>query len=331
MPVFGALIGTSLWWILNKAAFKFSRRQVLFTILTPSITITTLMLVAYYWFVQGLGDWIWIATFTSFGLSIGALLVILLRKYDPTFNRRQSLTVIFGWGIAFFLGQITQQNLSPSLAELIKGSGVTTNIVALPIEAGLAGMIGSMFLIGQLKTGLHFRVNWKTVLAATLGFGLGNALSNAIYHSSTDATFGQLFIWGLVAGASLVVPSKDIKRYLLLGALGGIGLFLAYQAFSISGTQLYSVFMGGVFGLFIGIATKNVPRTLIIMSFAITAFTIRGEINPWLLSLDIIKENPIAKIISVALSAGLMGALIGSAWSFINRAESIPPEKPSEK
>ena len=259
--------------------------------------------------------------FPVFGLCVGAILVAVIRKRGIALGRMQSLSIILGWGLAFYIGQLVQMNLFGGLLE-VTGDERTTKLIAIPLEAGLAGLIGTLFLKSQLGIDPNHRVSWKTVLATTLGFGLGNAISNVVYSSSTDVTFGQIFIWGLVSGASLGVPSKDFKRYLLLGALGGIGLYLAYQAFSASGTQLYAVFMGGVFGLFVGTATKKVPQTLVVILFAIMAFTIRGELTPWLLGLDIIKDDPIAKTITLALTAGLMGAVIGSAWSFLNSSKS---------
>ena len=321
MSIFGSFLGISLSWVLRLANIKLTRKQNGVIIISSAVSLAATMLIALYWYFQTDSSTSWQVMFPVFGLCVGAILVAVIRKRGIALGRMQSLSIILGWGLAFYIGQLVQMNLFGGLLE-VTGDERTTKLIAIPLEAGLAGLIGTLFLKSQLGIDPNHRVSWKTVLATTLGFGLGNAISNVVYSSSTDVTFGQIFIWGLVSGASLGVPSKDFKRYLLLGALGGIGLYLAYQAFSASGTQLYAVFMGGVFGLFVGTATKKVPQTLVVILFAIMAFTIRGELTPWLLGLDIIKDDPIAKTITLALTAGLMGAVIGSAWSFLNSSKS---------
>ena len=322
MSVFGALLGTSLWWILNKTAIKLSRSQVLSIIFTPSLIMTSLTWTAYYfWFVQELGDWIWTVMLTSFGLSIGMFLAILLRKSDPTFNRRQSLTVIFGWGIAFFLSQITQQNLFPSLAQLTSDSRMTY-IIALPIEAGLAGLIGSMFLIGQLKVNRYFSVNWKTVLAGALGFGLGNLLTNILVASLEESTLFaalQMLVWGVIGGASLAVPSKNYKHYLALGFLGGIGMMLGYLASITLGNPsgINKVITGMILGLSLGIGAKRVPAALILALVAPMGYILRSALMGYYYPSDLSMAEPV-EYTFLALTAGLMGAMIASAWSFLN-------------
>jgi tetratricopeptide (TPR) repeat protein len=284
MPIFGALAGMCLWWMLHKAAVKLSRRQVLFTTLTPSIMMTTLMLGAYYfWNELNNNNWVWTVMFACFGLSIGTLLAIILRKCDPTFNRNQALTIIFGWGFAFFLGQITQQNLYPSLAQLLKDER-QTNIIALPIEAGLAGLIGSMFLIGQLKSVQHFSINWKTVLAGTLGFGLGNLLTNILVaplENSPVIASIQMLVWGLIGGASLAVPSKNFRHYLALGLLGGLGMMLGYLASIALGNPdgLNRVITGMVLGVFLGFRTRRVSAALILALVAPMGYFLRSILN----------------------------------------------------
>ena len=88
----------------------------------------------------------------------------------------------------------------------------------------LVGLIGSSITLYQLQSFQNFRVNWKTVGVATLGFALGNALLNTIYKSGYETKFGQLFFWGLIGGACLAYPSKDLKRYLILGCCTGLGI-----------------------------------------------------------------------------------------------------------
>jgi hypothetical protein len=68
------------------------------------------------------------------------------------------------------------------------------------------------------------------------------------------------------------------------------------------------------------------------MLFSIIAFAIRTELGAWiyrqLLALNLhLFTNVDLTIVRSALSACVLGAILGAAWSFLNSRETIPTAK----
>jgi len=156
--------------------------------------------------------------------------------------------------------------------------------------------------------------------------------------------FSWFITWGLIGGAALAFSSKNYKHYLILGLLGGIGLYLGFQVdtllekpnyfFSsdilsaLALLHLYPIFVGGFFGLLVGTSTKRISKTLLFMLWSIIAFTMLGIIETALYDFRIrwalvqLFGIPAAKVIVYVLSAGIMGSIIGIIWSYLNSDET---------
>ncbi len=271
MPVFGALLGTSLWWMLRCVAIKLTRYQILSIILISSVMATSHLIAFYVWNEHGIGDWVWPVWFAIFGLGIGSLITMLLRQAIPPFSAKQSLFTILGWGVAFLIGQLAAGSLPYSLEQFTENSR-TVNLIVYTVEAGIAGLIGSLITIDQLKISPNIRINWKTVLAGTLGFGLGNLFANIIFASIEDELVFMLIhlaIWGLLGGATLAIPSKNYKRYLTSGLLGSIGMILGHLTWVALGEPdgFRAIILGAILGLSLGIGTKRPSSMLIHFSW----------------------------------------------------------------
>jgi hypothetical protein len=329
-PVFGILMGFALRWMMRNTAIQLNRSQTLSIILTPSITIPAFLLVAYYyWAEQGVGDWIWPTMFSLIGLSIGFIFTVIFREVIPPFSRRQSLITILGWGVAFYIGQRTAGNISYGLGQVIENTRII-NLIDYSLEAGIAGLIGSMFILGQLKKGQNTFVDRKTVWAAILGFGLGNLLINILFGLYEDLiiTLVQLLIWGFLGGAALAFPSKIYKNYLILGLSGSIGMAFGYLVWKWLGEPegLYPTIFGVTLGLCLGFGTKKTPGALILLMIGTIAYNIRNILN------SIYYDNYNTGLVWVeysilALSAAIMGLIIGLTWSLFKSSEANPLSK----
>ena len=335
MPVFGALVGIALWWMLRKVFVRLTRYQILSIILIPSVTITILHLIAFYLRDYiGVDEWVWTVMLAAFGLAIGLLLTVILWQTILTFNNKSSLIIIIGWAFAFLIGKLAKDCLYYPLEQLTDNYR-TINLIVLPIEAGIAGLIGSLITIDQLKISPNICINWKTALVGTLGFGLGNLFINILFTSVEDElvfTLIQFGIWGFLGGAALAVPTKSYYRYLMLGMLGSIGMVFGQLAWMALGEPegFRAIILGATLGLLLGVGTKRPSGMLILLLIGTTAYAFRNTINNFYyasdLSMDLAMEYTV-----LALSAGLMGLILSMAWSFLNSAIPASPTQQIEK
>jgi len=331
MLVYGALLGVALWWMLHKAAIALTRSQILATIITPSLALTVFTQVAFYCETeQGFDDWVWLLMYSAFGLALGLFLTMILRKAIPPFGMRQSLLTVFGWGAAFFIGKHTASTLSYGLEQITENTRVI-NLIAYSVEAGIAGLIGSLFTTGQLRIRPNIYINWKTVLVAALGFGLGNLLVNILFAPFDEELvfkLMQLAIWGFLGGAVLAFPSKNYKSYLILGLLGGIGMVFGQLTWIALGEPegFRAIILGAMLGIFLGVGTKRPSGALILFLIGAVAYTFRNSINNSYYASNL-SMSSVMEYTVLALSAGLMGLILSAAWSLLNSSEANLPAK----
>jgi hypothetical protein len=229
------------------------------------------------------------------------------------------------WGSGFFLGE----QLSGQLQEFfirIFGDSFGWNI-AINVNIGFGGMVGGLAMLSNLEVGNHIRINWKTVFASFLGFGLGNLLANTIAVSLESGPVNvseniiaslQMLIWGLVGGASLAVPSRDFKRYLSLGVFGAIGMMLGQFLWNV--IEIQFLLLGATLGLCLGISTKRISSAFILALAAILGFALRGMIMALYYPSNL--NTIMLTNFMLAFTAGLTGAVIGLAWSALSRTDS---------
>jgi hypothetical protein len=279
-----------------------------------------------------------------FGLCVGALLAGVIRQRGVTLNRTQSLAIILGWGFAFFIGQFIQANSFESIRKTLDNNYIT-KLVAYSMESGIAGLYGSIITLNQLPLNQKRRINWMTAVASLLGFGLGYASIYLISTTSADVYIGQILIWGFLGGITLIIPSKDIKRYLLHGILGSIGLYLGYKIldFSLGGngfylaknassyisSALFPVLVGGIFGLLFATPIKRISRILVFAVFVIFSFSLFSALTSYLVNMFLHSTFHIFNIARI-ISAGVLGLLLGTIWSYLNSPTDASLQQPEK-
>jgi tetratricopeptide (TPR) repeat protein len=323
--VCGALFGATIWWMLDKLGSKLSRSRGRLIILTQAILQPALMVPAQYWTIQGADGWVWTTMVTAYGLGTGILLVAILRKTALLFARSQYLLTVFGWAAAFFTGNYLNRRFA--LWEVLNLSNQISYLAFISVEPGFAGLIGAIFMVGIFKANQGFPINWKTVLAGAVGFGLGNLLTNIIFASLEESTFAsalQMLGWGMIGGACLAVPSKNYKQYLAMSLLGGLGMMLGHLASIALGNQdgINRLITGMILGLFLGISTKRLSAALILALVAPMGYILRSALMGYYYPSDLSMAAPV-ELTFLALTASLMGAIIGLTWSFLNSGESV--------
>jgi hypothetical protein len=321
---FGILIGVTFLWLLVKLEAQLTRSLIRWFILAQALLVAILMAAARLW-SQRLGE-SWVIMWTVYGVLSGFAVASILRRNDPSFTKGRFLLTVAGWMIAFPSGEI----LHWSLIDAVQGIKETqiANIIVFPIRTGIFGLIGSAFTIGQANMGRGHRTNYSTVLAGFLGFGLGNLLANTVTASMEESTFASallFLIWGLIGGASLAVPSTNYKRYLTMGLLGGIGMMIGKFISTGLGDPngIDKIITAMILGLFIGIRTKRVSAAFVLALAATTGYLLRTSLlTEYYYPSNLSMAAPV-EFTFLALTAGLMGAIIGLTWSFLNSGESV--------
>ncbi|MEW6030609.1 MAG: CHAT domain-containing protein [Chloroflexota bacterium] len=321
---FGALIGVAFLWLLVKLEARLSHSQIPWFILAQALLVAILMAAARLW-SQRLAE-SWVIMWAVYGLLSGFAVASILRRNDPSFTKGRFPLIVVGWMIAFPIGEIFHWSLVDAVQESIKDTQIA-NIIIYPIRTGISGLIGGLFMVGALNSNQGFRLNWKTILAGFLGFGLGNLLTNIVTAPMEESTFAsvlQFLIWGLIGGASLAVPSTNYKHYLTMGLLGGFGMMIGNLISIAFGDPdgINKIIIGMTLGLVIGIRTKRVTAAFVLALAATTGCLIRTSLlTGYYYPSNLSMAAPV-EFTFLALTAGLMGAIIGLAWSFLNSAES---------
>ncbi len=244
---------------------------------------------------------------------------------------------MLGWGVAFFIGQQIGSQVSSALPQSIHDIYLR-DVIGSIIEEATVGLVGSSITLYQLQSFQNFRVNWKTVGIAALGFALGNALLNTIYKSGYETKFGQLFFWGLIGGACLAYPSKDLKRYLILGCCSGLGIYLGYQAHQFLNYSFYTATMSLTLGILLGIPfwieTKKPLNFPLLLVVTFLAFAFHLVLYRWVAYLiyyigleKIVRHIATRDIIKSALSVSILGAALGATWTMLTHKPHLQGEK----
>ncbi|MGD8402150.1 MAG: CHAT domain-containing protein [Anaerolineales bacterium] len=262
-------------------------------------------------------EWGWRLGWLTGGLFWGLGIWLATRKYQTQPVLIYLISTILIWAGSFLTIVMFDPQLGDFFSQIFRDS--LGREIADFISPGIAGLFAGLYTLNQLKMSSNkHHINWSAVLVAILGFSLGNLLVNIIFQSYDELSHVQIFIWGLISGVSLAVFSKDYKHYLLLGALGGLGLLIGFQVYLFSNGPFYELCVGGVLGLFLGLTTKDIPRAVIMTLISFVAFVVRGILSYFLLELF---DYPEWQLVLYALSAGVAGAIIGATWNFLNSAD----------
>jgi len=270
-------------------------------------------------------EWGWRTGWGIGGLIIGLGMWLATKNYSLRSKPIYLIVSILGWGSGFLLSEQLSWPIQEFLMYFFE-EGVSWNI-AINTNVGMAGLVGGLIMFYHLDTWSNLHINWKTVLASFIGFGLGNLLANIIATSLESGLgnasenivgFLQMLIWGLVGGASLAVPSKNVKQYISLAVLGAIGMILGQIAWNV--IEIQYILLGTTLGLCIGISTRRLPAALILALVAILGFAVRGIILEFYYSSNLSMSDQVNYTV-LALSAGLLGLVLGTAWSFLNSEE----------
>jgi tetratricopeptide (TPR) repeat protein len=330
MPILGTLLGISSCWLLHLAGIKLSRKQIALTIMAFAVTMGITMVIAARWSEITKTSTGYMVMFPVFGLCVGTILSAAIRQQDQTFGLKHVSIHIIGWGLAFYLGQICVQMYYSYGSNWIQNDWLT-KLIFFSLEAALAGLVGSTILFTQLSSNKKRKINWQTPVAAMLGFGVGSLtieiIATLMEKSTTNALLLVMF-WGLISGAFLEIPSKNLWRSLKLSLLCSIGFGIGQAVWYAVGMPIgfNEAFLAIFLGLLIGINTKKISSACILSLIVFVGFSLRFIVTDFYYN-NFYPEFPEWDLYVMAVTASLVGIILGAAWSFLNGAESISSEK----
>jgi len=311
-------------WFLVRAmksllAINMSKRNTTIMIITWIAGMVATSFACVYLEIEQGYDWGWSIGWLLGGIVIGLGMWLATKNSVSQSKFTYLVTSILVWGGGFFLCEKVSWQLQELFIQIF-GEPLGRNI-AINANVGIAGLVGGLVMFYHFETGRNIHINWKTVLATTLGFALGNALQGLIFYGKDDPVSNTIaaILWGTVSGAFLAVPSRNIKRFILLGFLGGAGIGLGYWIFTRAQTS-FPILLGGFFGFSVGLATKNIQKALLLIFLSMIAFELRTEINSFIRESFDLSYN--MRMTFNALTSLIIGLIIGLVWSSLKHQKS---------
>ena len=269
--------------------------------------------------------------FGILGAWIGWAIAAALRAQNPQFSARSVIFTMIGWSIAFVIGQYVQGASYGSLYNLIGER--FAKLTAYSLEAGIAGFLGTLITFALYKGLPWTKSNWITAAGAAAAFAIGNYLVYAYILSGGMYSFGSRTVthtlWGILIGLGFALPSKDYKRFLIFGLLGGLGMYAGTLGWRFVPTVLYGLFLGIILGLALGLGSRRITIALTSSVLFGSLFTVLNGITPKILY-NYIMLSVIEALFYPLLTAAF-GLVLGLAWSYLQAdAGQNPNLQPAE-
>jgi hypothetical protein len=253
----------------------------------------------------------------------GLFIALILFRAAPGNSRLRLWVISIGWAASFLIsGMITRSFVNINFS------------IVVGIGMGVAGLIGSWVTLEAIRKGPIRRPNWILVGVSMLGSTVGALLAEAIFtvaYPIESVPFGLLgfAIWGLMVGASLGVPSRNIRRISLLGGAGAagmlIGVLIWYFWVGFDTTIIWRLdylhlhtdiilCLGLGFGLVLGLSTQRISAALILAIVGITAFMMASwTVNNW--------QYPNLWLRAIGVGV-IIGGFLGLAWVYLEKPDS---------
>jgi hypothetical protein len=308
--VFGVLAGLFFWLILRQVVTGLKWKWGL--MLIAGWTLAALLVKFLGAESPDLAELVLLYGFA--GLMGGLATGWALRQAMPSLTARQFWFVVLGCALGFGVGGAS---IGISAQSLVDSYGDSKGVAyALSLGSAVGGLVVASVVIHQLTGPDRQIVRGNTVLLGAAGFLLGSLFANLISPSAylyEDSIYPYLASIGAIGLAFLSLPSRNLKRILLFGALGLIGLplghWLGVQLFGESDI-LVMICWGAGIGLALGLGTRSLPGVLIMTLFGLAATTIT-------FGLVVLKAGHDLPVLTYVLIAMAAGAILALGWSFL--------------
>ena len=132
-------------------------------------------------------------------------------------------------------------------------------------------------------------------------------------------------LWGILIGLGFALPSKDYKRFLIFGLLGGLGMYAGALGWRFVSTVLYGIFLGAVLGLALGLGSKRITIVLTLSILFGSLFAVMNWITPKILYNYIMLSA--SEVLFYPLITAAFGFVLGLAWSYL-QADAVQNPNP---
>jgi tetratricopeptide (TPR) repeat protein len=313
-----AIAGVIVLWLLSKSVGRLDWRKTL-VLMAFIIVFQTAAVELGIWIDPGYQGWVWRAVGFIMGISMALPAAIFIRKMKEQTNWPTLVLIATGWGISFIIGQILAIRITGGFGTL------PTFGVYVGIEQAITAFLGGWITIAALEGIGLWPINWKTVLLGALGWGLGNLVVNAAFLKAEAQwlLIPQAALWGFIGAGALAYPSRNIKKYILLGILGATGMSLAQVLTQVFPGLHGPWLLGGLAGLFIGLATKKASKMMALAITGLIALTMRMAMV--FLYNENIDPAKTASLPVLAITAAIAGAILAIGWCYFRGEKAALP------
>jgi len=267
--------------------------------------------------------WFWAASLGLGAGLAGAFTAWILHEAVHGWNMRKVLQVGLGFGVGAFLGNLASSSALGGLD--ILATDVTYSF-AYSLQSALTALLGGAILF-SLLLGRQVKIRWSVVLLAAGGFGLGALLQDTLLSilPRTETTRWWIYFAYCLWGISLVAVTRDVKKILLYGLLGVLGLLagrylwvVIRRALETGGiVTVFYLMTSLMLGLFLALGRRWQLAVLLALIAILFEFTHAAFPYPT-------KENFFLYLVDM-LHLAFLGAALGLAFSYFG----VLPEKAS--
>ena len=317
--ILGGLFGTVLAFALNKTIYSWDPKQSAVLIIGWALSYGLGWIVWEYFTAEKLTPAVQL-----FGsLSIATVIVAVI-KWARTTTSPISMAVIFvSWALALKAGNILGIYLE----------SIFNPIYTWAFADALSILLGLLFTFGiQIE---EYSEVLKTAFFGALGFALGNYIVDTIGTLLSLPAAISFALWGMIGGAILEAPSRNIRRILLSAGLCSMGLLLGYfiasvimpavvgQAYRdifrspLRNNILSQVSYGIGLGLGIGLLIRRASAIGVLAVLGAGIYMITRALNMDVSNIPSVWEN--------IVRGALIGLVLGYAYGYMRKAK--PPQR----
>ncbi|MGW8225660.1 MAG: hypothetical protein ACWGOY_08000, partial [Anaerolineales bacterium] len=230
--------------------------------------------------------------------------------------------ITFGWATSFFISRF-----------VIEGSVIGPINLEVAIGKCAAGLLGSWVTLEAIKESPIYRPKWLLVISSMLGFIIGGMFSEiilmaAVSDENLSLSLLGIAIWGLLGGAALGISTRNFRRIAILAVAGTLGMLIGalfwmvvyesminYNLDNFHAVSGLPTFLGLGIGLTLGISTKRIPSTLILIIAGVTAFGVVTWVYIWVYN----NLGGGQVFLGDILGGALIGSFMGLVWGYLEK------------
>jgi hypothetical protein len=321
----GVLSGTILWFALRISLPSLNSMHLVGLILGWAIGLVL------GWVIESiifLNVPLYVYSLHALGGAVGGLVTaLMISRATPEIPKARLVIITIGWAAGLLIGDM----VASTLLELS-----FSNIIPMAVRSCVAGLIGGWVTLEAIRKGPLQRPDWLEVGVSIPGFIIAMVLADLIFNDAYDnnnllLSLLGIAVWGLVGGAALGIPSRNLRKIALLGGAGAVGMLsgaLIWDALNgVHDSILYNLdvlhwksdinlFLGLGLGLILGLTTRRAASALILAIVGAAAFML----SAWLIQF-LVGWGDFSLLVDIVAGATI-GGILGLARGYLEELKT---------